>query len=181
MTCPGSFDELPIGPDLARELRSDHAGELGAVEIYRGILAISRRDDVRRFAAQHMRAEIAHRDFFEEWLPERIKSRVPHLWRLAGWILGALAALLGAAAVYRTVEAVETFVEEHYRGQIAMMDGIPELSALSARLESFCQEETAHRRDAETSLPGGPGWLARIWTRLIGGGSAFGVAVARRL
>ena len=33
-------DDIPAW--LRRDLRSDHAGESGAVEIYRGILAVSR-------------------------------------------------------------------------------------------------------------------------------------------
>ena len=35
---------------LIRDLRSDHAGETGAVAIYRGILAISQSNEIRSFA-----------------------------------------------------------------------------------------------------------------------------------
>lgn len=38
-----TFGSLPIDRALMRDLRSDHAGEVGAVQIYRGILAVSRR------------------------------------------------------------------------------------------------------------------------------------------
>jgi len=39
-----------IPPDLVDDVRSDHAGETGAVFIYRGILSMSGDQDLRRFA-----------------------------------------------------------------------------------------------------------------------------------
>ena len=42
---------IEIPPDLVGELRSDHAGESGAVWIYHGVLAIARDAGVCDFAA----------------------------------------------------------------------------------------------------------------------------------
>ena len=44
---------LPL--ELAREMRSNHAGETGAVWIYRGILAVSSNAKVRTFALHHLK------------------------------------------------------------------------------------------------------------------------------
>ena len=52
------FSQMPRW--LQAELRSDHAGEYGAVMIYRGILAVSRDDLVRDFAARHVATERDH-------------------------------------------------------------------------------------------------------------------------
>ena len=53
----GSLGGLAITPELGAELRSDHAGETGAVAIYRGILAITRNPELRTFAEHHLATE----------------------------------------------------------------------------------------------------------------------------
>mgnify|MGYP001315731459 CR=1 FL=1 len=45
-----AFPSLPRA--LKREMRSNHAGELGAVWIYRGVLAVTRDPALRAFAAR---------------------------------------------------------------------------------------------------------------------------------
>jgi ubiquinone biosynthesis monooxygenase Coq7 len=42
---------------LIAELRSDQAGETGAVAIYDGILAVTRNSDLRAFAEHHRATE----------------------------------------------------------------------------------------------------------------------------
>ena len=86
------FEQLPLSAELVADLRSDHAGETGAVQIYRGMLAMSRDTAVRRFALAHVRTELRHLQFFDHWLPKRYRSRLLPLWRAAGWMLGAGAA-----------------------------------------------------------------------------------------
>jgi ubiquinone biosynthesis monooxygenase Coq7 len=176
-----SYGELPISADLRQELRSDHAGETGAVEIYRGILAVSRDPAVRAFAREHLATEVRHRDFFDEWLPIEARTRLKPVWRLAGWLLGASAALFGARGVFRTIEAVETFVDDHYAAQIDAMAGQDELAPLSTILESFREDEVEHRDDAARRGRATRSWPARCWFGLVEGGSRFGVLLARRL
>ena len=173
------FTQLPISRALARDLRSDHAGEHGAVAIYVGILAVTRSDAVRSFARHHLRTEARHRRFFERWLPREYRSRLLPVWWAAGWLLGAIAALGGRRFVFRTIEAVETFVEGHYQAQIDAMRGEPRLSALRQILEKFCADEVAHRDDAARRNDRLDGLLDRLWVAIVGGGSAAGVALAR--
>ena len=45
---------------LTRELRSDHAGETGAIWIYKGILGFSVNNKVRIFARRHLETELKH-------------------------------------------------------------------------------------------------------------------------
>ena len=87
-------------PDwLIAELRSDHAGETGAVMIYRGILAFCRDATLRDFAQRHMSTEQGHLRLIEEVLPRAQHSRLLPIWRVAGWITGAVPALFGPRPV----------------------------------------------------------------------------------
>ncbi len=166
---------------LTAELRSDHAGETGAVMIYRGILAVSRDPDVREFAARHKATEEGHLRLLEEVLPPAQHSRLLPIWRVAGWVTGALPALLGPRAVWATIDAVESFVDGHYQQQIDRLDAegiFPELRAMLRR----CQEEEVHHRDEARELHGGivPA-LLRGWGWMVGVGSEAAVAAAKRV
>ena len=106
---------------LRRELRSDHAGEYGAVMIYRGILAISRDAQARQFAERHLVTEARHLELMEEIVPPANRTRLLPLWHVMGWLTGALPALFGREAIFATIEAVETFVDHHYAQQIVRL------------------------------------------------------------
>lgn len=181
MQTPPPLNTLPLGPEDVRDLRSDHAGEAGAVQIYRGILAVSRNEVVRAFAREHMATEQRHLAFFDHWLTPGARSHALPVWKTAGWVLGATAALFGPACVFRTINAVETFVDDHYRAQIEVMGRDERLAELVDVLESFRQDEVAHRDDAARRGSEAEGIVARTWSWIIGAGSEVGVAVARRV
>lgn len=176
-----AFDSLSLPTGLAREMRSNHAGETGAVCIYAGMLAVSRDPVVRAFATEHIRTERRHLAFFDAWLPARHHSRLIRLWRIAGWSLGALTALFGRRAVFATVRAVESFVERHYASQIEALADEPSWAALRERLRAFCAEEMAHREDAARRIAGRPGPMNRAWTTVVTTTSAAAAAAARRI
>ena len=161
-------------------LRSDHAGETGAVAIYQGVLAVSRNHSVRAFARHHLATEERHLEIMQQLVLPVHRSRLLPVWRLAGWLTGALPALLGAVAVYRTIDAVETFVELHYTEQIERLRRRPEDGALCAVLEACCADEVMHRNEARSQL-GAPGLVGRCWTSLVGLGSRAGVNLACRI
>jgi demethoxyubiquinone hydroxylase (CLK1/Coq7/Cat5 family)/predicted DCC family thiol-disulfide oxidoreductase YuxK len=163
------------------DLRTDHAGETGAVQIYRGILAVTRDPALRAFATRHLATERSHLAQVEAWLPPVHRSRLLVLWRPAGWLTGALPALFGAPAVHATIDAVETFVDRHYAEQVARLDGQPALAPLRELLEACRRDEVAHRDEAAALAVAAPGWPLRAWARLVGVGSAFAVRVCRRL
>ena len=60
-TFPNSAVTIAVPMDLMPELRTDHAGETGAVWIYRGVLAVSRDPALRAFAQRHLATERRHR------------------------------------------------------------------------------------------------------------------------
>jgi 3-demethoxyubiquinol 3-hydroxylase len=178
----------PLPATLIADLRTDHAGETGAVMIYRGILAITRNAAVRHFASAHLATEAGHLAAIEPLLPPRQRSRLLPLWRIAGWLTGALPALFGPRAVYATIEAVETFVDHHYAEQIESIKQQdpagtqPPLQALRALLQTCRTDEVAHRDEAAAllTLAGqAPALALRVWVWLVGTGSRVAVKICR--
>ena len=137
---------------LAEILRVDHAGELGAVHIYRGQRAVLEgRPGRERISGQleDMEShEARHLARFERMLTESgVRPTVlAPVWRAAGFALGAVSALIGEKSAHACTEAVEDVIEAHYGAQIEeLADRAP---ALSAELAQFRQEELAHRDQA---------------------------------
>jgi ubiquinone biosynthesis monooxygenase Coq7 len=179
-------DEPP--PALVGDLRSDHAGETGAVRIYQGILAVARDEGVRAFATRHLATEREHLRLISACFPRRLHSRLLPIWHVAGFVTGALPALFGPRAVYATIAAVETFVDVHYQEQLDKIDRMQaggqrdaELAAWRALLHRCQQDEIDHRDEAQALVAGPvPAWLG-LWRRLVGQGSAVAVRLARRV
>jgi demethoxyubiquinone hydroxylase (CLK1/Coq7/Cat5 family) len=166
---------------VVADLRTDHAGEVGAVEIYRGILAAARDRELRAFAGRHLANELLHLRQIRQWLPASARSRLLPLWRVAGWLTGALPALLGPRAVFVTVAAVERFVDRHYAVQIERLSAHPELGPLRETLAACRRDEIAHRDDALARFNARPAAVARAWSAVVGKGSQWAVAASRRL
>lgn len=155
-------------------LRSDHAGETGAAYIYRGVLRVSRNAEVRAFALKHMATER-----MKEIFPPPRRSRLLGVWRLAGRLTGALSAVSGASAVFRAIEAVETFVDNHYVAQTRVLASDQRCAALYMLLEQCRLDEVAHRDDAG-HRNGVPGPIGRFWYAIVDRGSRIGFAAASR-
>ncbi len=176
-----AFEAPRVAQDLVGDLRSDHAGETGAVWIYRGLLAVSRDAGVREFAKRHLVTEQGHLDKVEAVLPWPQRSRLLPGWRVAGFATGALPALFGPRAVYATIAAVETFVDQHYQHQIDKLANRPEHAQLLAMLVECQQDECEHRDEALALQNQPPGLLLRSWCKLVGSGSSAAVGLARRI
>lgn len=174
--------ELGVSKQFEKELRSSHAGETGAVWIYRGILATRPSGDLLNFAEAHLQSEGEHLRFFDELQCCYRPSLMLPLWRIAGFLTGFLPALVGTQAVFATIEAVETFVDQHYRNQLNTLAPMAVRDSERVILAGFEQcrldevhhrDDAAQRRSAEARLP------LRLWTTLVGRGSTAAVQVAR--
>ena len=176
-----AFEAPRVTADLVGDLRSDQAGETGAVWIYRGLLAVSRDAGVREFAQRHLVTEQSHLDKINAVLPWPQRSRLLPGWRVAGFATGALPALFGPRAVYATIAAVETFVDKHYQHQIDKLQNQPEHAKLLGLLRECQQDECEHRDEALSLQSQPPGLILRAWCKLVGGGSSAAVALARRI
>jgi ubiquinone biosynthesis monooxygenase Coq7 len=131
-------------------LRVDHAGEYGAVAIYKGQLAVfERQHGKERIVGQlkEMAAEEQdHLDAFDRMLAAgSVRPTVMSpLWNAAGYALGVGTALLGEKAAHACTEAVETVIEEHYGDQVVELNEAGE-TELAARMAKFQEEEVAHK------------------------------------
>jgi ubiquinone biosynthesis monooxygenase Coq7 len=184
-TLPDSLPGALIG-----DIRSDHAGETGAVRVYQGILAVSRDPQVRAFAARHIETERKHLTLISACFEKRLQSKLLPVWNIAGLLTGALPALFGARAVYATIAAVETFVDHHYQQQLDKIDRLARDADVEHRatlaqwrsLLHYCQaDEIAHRDEAQAHLQTPLPWWLAAWRTMVGRGSAVAVVFARSI
>lgn len=165
---------------VVADLRTDHAGETGAVFIYQGVLRFARDPVVRAFAKRHLETESEHLRQIEAWLPAADRSRLLPLWRVAGWLTGALPALVGPLSVYATVQAVETFVDQHYAEQVQHLESHADLQSLRQTLLACQSDELAHRDEAAAAFgSNSAGVTLRLWCWLVDTGSRAAVAISR--
>jgi len=169
---------------LNRELRSDHAGETGAVWIYKGILSVNPNNKVRTFALHHLETELKHLKKIESLLAREHRSRLLPIWRFAGFLTGAIPALCGSNMTFRTIETVETFVVNHYQNQINDLKTIlnynPNLQIVHSILTECQSDEARHRDEAAQASENAPERIIRLWSLLISAGSRLAVSLARR-
>lgn len=149
-------DRLAPGPRanrLAEMLRVDHAGEHGAVEIYRGQLAVFGALRNKAALAQALRemeaGEAEHLTTFNRLLAERgvRPTALSPIWSVAGFGLGAVTALLGEKAAMACTAAVEEVIEKHYARQAETLDTAD--PALAGTIRAFRDDELEHKRTAE--------------------------------
>ena len=172
---------FPLPPWLTRDLRSDHAGEAGAVAMYRGILAVSPFEDVRTFASEHLKTESTHLSLLESILPTADRSMSLPLWNFAGYITGALPALFGPEAVFQTIDAVETFVDDHYKKQVVRLNQYHRQVRIANILERCRLDEVQHRDEARNHAAGASNVFLKIWCKLVTFGSSVAVTIARAI
>lgn len=133
-------------------IRVDHAGEYGAVQIYRGQRAVFDRIEAKRHAARliaDMEAgEQEHLDTFDRLIAERCvrPTLMAPVWRVAGFGLGAVTALMGERAAHACTEAVEEVIEEHYADQSAALKGVD--AELKHVVDRFRADEIKHKETA---------------------------------
>ncbi len=154
-------------------LRVDHAGEYGAVAIYKGQLAVFERQHGKERIVSQLRGmhaeEQDHLDAFDKMLAAgnvRPTALSP-IWQAAGYALGVGTALLGEKAAHACTEAVETVIEEHYGDQVVELTAAGE-DELAAKMAKFQEEEVAHKdlaaAEGAAQAPGYPLFSAFIRT-----------------
>jgi ubiquinone biosynthesis monooxygenase Coq7 len=168
--------------NLARMIRVDHAGEHGAVQIYRGQLAVlghtASGETIRRMHAQ----EQVHLDTFDRLIAENgvRPTALSPIWSVAGYALGAATALLGEKAAMACTAAVEEVIDEHYGKQAAALDKDgEENAAFKETIEKFRADEIHHR---DTALAHGaeeaPGY--RVLSEAIKAGCRLAIKLSER-
>jgi len=134
-------------------LRVDHAGEYGAVQIYRGQRAVFGKLPHKQRLAELLedmeQGEHKHLEAFDRLLVEREASptALAPLWNIAGFALGAGTALMGEKAAMACTSAVESVIEKHYQEQVDELEGQGE-DELRATFAEFREDELEHHDTA---------------------------------
>jgi ubiquinone biosynthesis monooxygenase Coq7 len=173
MTCAQTVDQI---------LRVDHAGECGAIRIYRSQIAVAQIlhpecvPELRRM----LEHELRHFETFDSMLRARgIRScyALP-LWMIGGWMLGAFTALLGKKAIWVCTAAIENTVNQHLDHQVEVLSrSDPE--ALAA-VESIRRDEEEHEGHALNNGGEGRG-LYRVLRLLVKGSTGLAIWLSTKL
>jgi len=162
-TTPSMPGESAHSREIEEMIRVDHAGEYGAVQIYRGQLAVFKsigaKSHATRLIAEMEAGEQEHLKVFDRLIAERNvrPTAMAPVWRVAGFGLGAVTALLGESAAHACTEAVEEVIEEHYQRQSDRLGGAD--SELKATIDKFRADEIAHKETAiEQGARDAPGY-----------------------
>lgn len=163
-------------------LRVDHAGECGAIRIYRSQIAIARVLHPGCVPAlEHMLGhELIHFKTFDGVLKAR-NVRPCHalpLWMAGGWMLGTLTALFGERAIWVCTAAIENTVNEHLEHQVAVLR-VQDLEALAA-VESIRRDEREHEQHA-VAHGGESRGLYRVLRWIVKGATSFAIWLSTRL
>ena len=163
-------------------IRVDHAGEYGAVRIYEGQLAVlgARKDAARTVAAIKRMAEQEQRHLkaFDTLInARRVRpTALEPVWRLAGFTLGAVTALMGEKAAMACTAAVEDVIDSHYAGQIERLTD----QELKQTVEEFRRDEIAHREEALShGAKDAPGY--RALSEVIKAGCRLAIRLSERI
>jgi ubiquinone biosynthesis monooxygenase Coq7 len=138
---------LREGETLAdRIIKVNHAGEHGAVNIYRGQrTACWWRDADLKAGLEELRShEETHRAIFATELKRRGRPRCRsyHLCGIGGLFLGLVTGLCGRASIAATTVAVERVVLRHLKEQVRALRDV-DANATYA-IDSIVQDEQAH-------------------------------------
>src|SRR5262249_5672603 len=130
-----------------RIIKVNHAGEHGAVNIYRAQLLACRwrNSDLRSQLRQFLDHEKRHRAIFAAELARRGRLRCRSYWLcgVGGFVLGLVTEICGRPCIAATTVAVETVVLRHLEAQLAVLDSADPTAASAIR--SIFDDERVHR------------------------------------
>jgi len=139
---------------VARIVRVNHAGEFGAIRIYRAQIWVARRlfPDIAADLDEMLQHEIRHCAVFSAAMPARNSRpcRLIGLWSTGGAILGFVTALLGRQGIWTCTAAVEAAVHRHLDDQISFL--VNRDRELHDAIRDIRVEELSHLNHAEARL-----------------------------
>lgn len=133
-----------------RILKVNHAGEHGAVNIYRGqrLVCFWRDAQLKRELEEFRAHEERHRALFAAELERRGVRRCRSYWLCGagGFLLGVTTGICGRASIAAVTVAVERVVLRHLETQLRELDGAD--PAAHAAVMSILEDERAHHDHA---------------------------------
>jgi 3-demethoxyubiquinol 3-hydroxylase len=129
-----------------RILKVNHAGEYGAIHIYKAqkIIANKRYPELTLFLHETLQHEIEHYALFEAAMQKRNVKPCGLLfaWKIGGFALGFVTALLGKNALLVCTKAVEQTVHMHLEEQLDYVQTRDD--ELFQLIDTIKNEELAH-------------------------------------
>ncbi len=142
-------------------LKVNHAGEFGAINIYRSQLVFARifMQDLVPLLESFMADEKRHLEVFWEEIQSRngIKCKSYWLCGLGGFVMGFFSSLLGRKGIMACTWAVESVVVNHLQNQLTYLEQSNDTSAYKA-VKSILDDEINHMEEGR--LQGG---TTNIW------------------
>jgi len=128
-------------------LKVNHAGEFGAINIYRSQIFICKRfnKDLVPLLESFLADEKKHLEIFWKEIQTRNGVKCKSFWLcgLGGYCMGLISALLGKNGIMACTWAVESVVINHLKEQIIYLKSKNDEEALNA-VESILQDEVNH-------------------------------------
>ncbi len=165
-----STPDIPPPSTLGnRILRVDHAGEQGAICVYRaqwlvaGLTAPSMRDRLADFLVHEKR----HRSMFGAALMQRGLKRAGSYWLCSagGYALGAATGLLGRGSIAATTMAMESVVVRHLKQQRAALatddPAVADLIASIVEDEALQHDRSLDAIDTDSAWLRAVAWIVR--------------------
>ncbi|MDA0338585.1 MAG: demethoxyubiquinone hydroxylase family protein [Proteobacteria bacterium] len=136
-------------------LKVDHAGEYGAIRIYRAQILVARLLGYRCLG--YLREMLAHEKTHFAGFDQLARQRASRtckglcLWAVGGYALGTFTALFGPTGIWARTFAVERTVNRHLAEQLVWARSWDE--PLRQIVSSIIEDEESHRDEAESAFP----------------------------
>ena len=161
-------------------IRVDHAGEHGAIAIYKGQLsALSLIGDKKTSSiiSEMAEGEKAHAKEFDRLVKER-KTRptaLMPLWSLAGYTLGVISVIGGKDSVMACTEAVEDVIDK-----IEELESSGKEQDILKTIKKFHAEEVEHEKIAKNEITENTPTL-KIFKNLVGLGCKTAINLSEKI
>jgi len=176
--------------NIIQEIRSNQAGETGAVWIYKAMNLFTKDIAMQIIIDEHLKQESEHLREVNQLLDKKYHSKLLPLWAVAGFITGFIPSIMGPNWMLRTIDAVENFVDQHYLNQIEYLNSnTPNLNRINVGskqqlidiLSRLRLDEIRHKQEALELSYEKSNFAVRLWCRLVEFGSKNAVVLARKI
>ena len=173
-------DKIIIPSYLIPHFRSNHAGETGAVYIYKAIKMFNNDKKIKSFANEHFLTESRHLELIEEILDPQKRSKLILIWKIAGFFTGMIPSMFGKNFIYSTIFYVESFVEKHYEEQIQILKKKQQHNHLKKILIDLMGDEVSHKNESLENVSDLK-FYHKFWGKLISSGSKLAVEISKKI
>ena len=128
-------------------IRVNHAGEYGAVEIYKNQIKQTHNEDIKSIFENMYEGEKIHLEYFINQI--RLRNIRPTImlpfWKLLGSFFGSMTAKYGTNFAMLLTENVETVIDQHYTEQLSLLSYLSDEDDLIYNIQKFRKEELEHK------------------------------------